>query len=72
MCMALNIKALIPSPKHEGVTPPQFETTSQTGTGTGKEFDINQGSREKAMDAWKQIQNKIILKKDKSQLLDVL
>ncbi len=70
--MALNIKALIPSRKHEEVTPPVFETTSQTGADTGKEFDINQGGREKAMDAWKQVQNKMISKKDKSQLLDIL
>lgn len=70
--MALNIKALIPSPKHEEVTPPAFETTSQTGADSGKEFDINQGSREKAMEAWKQMQDKIISKKDQTQLLDVL
>ena len=70
--MALNIKALIPSLKHEDVTPPVFEATSQTGADAGEQFDINKGSREKAMDAWKQMQNKMISKKDKSQLLDVL
>ncbi len=70
--MALNVKALIPSSKHEEVTPPVFETTSQTGAETGEEFDLNQGSREKALNAWKQIQNKMISRKDKSHLLDVL
>lgn len=70
--MALNIKALIPSPKHEEVTPAVFETTSRPGCESGEPYDINQGGREKALSAWKKMQEKIVTKKDQSHLLDVL
>tara|TARA_R110002049_G_scaffold304168_1_gene499182 strand:+ start:685 stop:897 length:213 start_codon:yes stop_codon:yes gene_type:complete len=70
--MALNVKDIIPSSSHPPVTEPVFDTSSKARSEGGEDFDINKGSREKALGAWREQQKKKPKRKNGNQLLDVL